>query len=424
MANRRNGWWWVPSLYFAEGMPYVVVMTVCTIMYKRLGVGNAEIAFYTSWLYLPWVIKPLWSPIIDIIGTKRRWIVVMQAMIAAGFGVVAFALPTSAFFSATLAAFWAVAFLSATHDIAADGFYMLGLAEQQQSFFVGIRTLFYRSAMISGQGLLVVLAGMLEPITGVSQAWMWVFAVLSALFVLSAIYHSFILPTPLKPDTGGSWHSIRAVASDFIDAFVSFFSKPGIGVAIAFMLLYRFPEAQLIKMISPFLLDSPERGGLGLTTSEVGTIYGTLGTVGLMLGGVVGGIVASRGGLRRWLMPMAWSMSLTCATFLYMSLVPAVTIYGVGACVFIEQLGYGFGSTAYTLYLIFFAAGKRSTSHYAMATGVMAFGMMIPGMISGALQQCLGYSAFFGLTMVCCAVTIVMAWLARRNVPADFGRNS
>lgn len=417
MKQKLQAWAWVPSLYFAEGLPYVVVMTVSTIMYKRLGISNADIAFYTAWLYLPWVIKPLWSPFVDIIGTKRRWVIAMQAMLAAAFAAVAFAIPVPGFFRLSLAAFWLVAFLSATHDVAADGFYMLGLSDEQQSFFVGIRTLFYRLALIAGQGGLVMIAGVMEMSVGVSHAWMICFFALSLLFALLSLYHFFMLPRPqsdVSVQTG-----VSEVARRFADTFRTFFTKPHIIVALAFMLLYRFPEAQLIKLISPFLLDSEANGGLGLTTGQVGLVYGTVGAIGLMLGGVAGGIVASRGGLRRWLMPMAWSMSLTCLTFVYLAYGSDHSLPAVCACVFIEQLGYGFGGTAYTLYLIFFSQGRWATAHYSMCTGVMALGMMLPGMFAGALQEAVGYGPFFLITVAACALTIFTASLVR--VPREFG---
>lgn len=420
--DKTRGFGWVPTLYFAEGVPYVAVMTICTIMYKRMGAGNAEIAFFTSWLYLPWVIKPLWSPIVDIFSTKRRWIVVMQAAIAAGLAAVALSLSLPCWFAASLAAFWAVAFLSATHDIAADGFYMLALTESDQSFFVGIRTLFYRLALIAGQGGIVVLAGIWEYEWGVTAAWQWAFAGLSALFVLMAVYHYFVLPHALADASPRGRQRISPVEAlrEFVMTFKTFFTKPGIVTALLFMLLYRSPEAQLIKLISPFLLDDAAAGGLGLTTSQVGIVYGTVGTIGLMAGGIIGGIVVSRGGLRRWLMPMAWSMSLTCLTFVYLSYGSDHSLAMVAACVLVEQLGYGFGGTAYTLYLIYFSSGPRRTSHYAMATGVMALGMMLPGLGAGKLEETVGYGPFFLITMCCCLLTIGVASMVK--VPADAGK--
>lgn len=409
----RSPWTWVPSLYFAEGLPYVAVMTLSVIVYKRLGVSNTDIALYTSWLYLPWVIKPFWSPIVDIISTKRRWVVAMQWLLGIGFGAVALALPGSMFFQLSLAAFWIVAFLSATHDIAADGFYMLGLNQEQQAFFVGIRSTFYRIALVAGQGLLVIIAGLFEEIGGdISMAWAMVFGIVSLFFIIAAAYHSWIMPYPAA-DICHSRLTGKEVITDFFTTFRSFFTKRHIGIAVAFMLLYRLPEAQLIKLISPFLLDTPADGGLGLTTVQVGMVYGTVGIIGLTLGGIIGGMVASRGGLRRWLIPMAWSMSLTCLTFVYLAYVPDHSILTINICVFIEQFGYGFGCTAYTLYLILFSDGPRKTSHYAICTGIMALGMMLPAMAAGWIQDNIGYGPFFLWTMVCCVATIGVSYLLK-----------
>lgn len=418
--KKTNPWAWIPSLYFAEGLPYVAVMTISVIMYKRLGISNTDIALYTGWLYLPWVIKPFWSPFVDLVKTKRWWVLTMQAIMAIGFAGIAFTVPTAFFFRLTLACFWLVAFTSATHDIAADGYYMHALTEHQQSFYVGIRSTFYRIATVAGQGLLVILAGQIEQSTGnIPFAWLVVFAVLSVFFLACAVYHSFILPRPAS-DHPVPNVSASNIISEFFATFKAFFHKPQAAVAIAFMLLYRLPEAQLVKLINPFLLDPVEKGGLGLSTSEVGFVYGTVGIIGLTLGGIIGGIVAARGGLKRWLMPMAWSMSLTCLTFVYLSYFQDHSLLTVNLCVFIEQFGYGFGFTAYMLYLIYFSEGKHKTSHYAICTGFMALGMMLPGMGAGWLQETIGYRHFFVWTMICCACTILVCTFVK--VDPTFGK--
>lgn len=405
--EKRSSWAWVPTLYFAEGLPYVAVMTVSVIMYKRLGISNTDIALYTGWLYLPWVIKPLWSPFVDLFKTKRLWTLAMQFLLAVGFAGIALTVPTSMFFRLTLAFFWLVAFTSATHDIAADGYYMHALDEHEQSLNVGIRSTFYRIATVAGQGLLVILAGHIEKAGrgNIPLAWSVVFGILSLFFLLVALYHSWALPRPVTDHAVGNT-SARTILRDFGETFVSFFRKPQAGMAIVFMLLYRLPEAQLVKLINPFLLDPVKKGGLGLSTEEVGLVYGTVGVIGLTLGGIVGGICAARGGLRKWLWPMAWSMSLTCLTFVYLSFVQDHSLLTVCLCVFIEQLGYGFGFTAYMLFLIYYAEGPHKTSHYSIATGFMALGMMLPGMAAGWLQETIGYRWFFVWTMICCLATI------------------
>ncbi len=410
----KKGWLWVPSLYFAEGFPYVVVMTIAGIMYTRMGVSNAEMAFYTSWLMLPWLIKPLWSPIVDVISTKRRWVLAMQWLLALSLACVAFVLPGSSWFRFSMASFFAIAFLSATHDIAADGYYMLGLDSAGQSFFVGIRTTFYRAAMLFCQGPVVMIAGYLEESSeSVSAAWTWTFYGMSALFLLLALLNSFAMP---RVERAAQSTRISDVVREFGGSFAAFFRKSHILVALLFMILYKLPEAQIIKMINPFLLHPQEAGGLGLTTREVGVVYGTVGVIGLLLGGIIGGIVASRGGLRRWLMPMAWSMSLTCLTFVFLVYSSVSSLPVISVCVFIEQFGYGFGGTAYILYLIHFSTGRFRTSHYALCTGFMTLGTMLPGMAAGWIEEQLGYGPFFVWTMACCAVTIAVSLIARRSL--------
>ncbi len=404
-----RAWTWVPSLFFTEGLPYVVVMTIATIMYKRLGLSNSATAFYSSLLSLPWVIKPLWSPFVDIFSTKRRWIVTMQLLMAASFAAVALVLPGALYFKASLGAFMIVAFLSATHDIAADGFYIIALTERAQSYFVGIRTTLYRAAMIIGQGPLVILAGYLEiRYDSIPHAWATVFYLLATTLSFLAIYHTIVLPHPAS-DIPHRTSRVSHVWAEFADTFRTFFTKDGIISASLFMLLYKLPEAQLQRMISPFLLDCPASGGMGLSTSQVGMVYGTLGVIGLMAGGIAGGMTVARGGLRKWIMPMAWSMSLTCLTFVLLCYVPSPSLPLINTCVFIEQAGYGFGTTAYILYIIRFSRGARSTSHYAICTGIMSLGMMLPGMAAGWLQQVMGYGPFFIWTMVCCIATIIVA---------------
>lgn len=614
-SKKRSPWAWIPTLYFAQGLPYVAVMTISVIMYKRLGMSNTDIALYTGWLGLPWVIKPFWSPFVDLIRTKRWWVLSMQWIVAVALAGIAFTIPTSMYVQLTLAIFMLMGFASATHDIAADGFYMLALNEHEQSLYVGIRSTFYRVATVMGQGVLVVLAGIIELNTGleplnmqlivdpdepatvaalynpqidgtsgqqfivsmpqkvsvngpeeaiaadgstvpfaqyaaelqsqihkmnvengfiddeqavatkqggsewsafrkkvkalfgedreestspnanfavasirlteppekgkdiililnfkdgdqsiklgkynrlvfnednwdktayavfnidpkikevtsanfqgtsgnIPMAWMVVFIVLSVFFLIVVIYHTWALPRPAQDSSQGA-STASGIVKGFIDAFKTFFTKYPVGqtcAAIAFMLLYRFPEAQLTKIIQPFLLDPIDKGGLGLTTGEVGLVYGTVGIVGLTIGGIIGGIVAAKGGLKKWLMPMAWSMSLTCLTFVYLSYFQDHSLLTVNICVFIEQFGYGFGFTAYMLYLIYYSEGQFKTSHYAICTGMMALSMMT-GMIAGWIQETIGYRHFFVWTIICCAATILVAMIVK--VDPNFGK--
>ena len=428
MRHTLKNWSWIPSLYFTEGLPYVMVMTISVIMYKRLGISNTDIALYTSWLYLPWVIKPFWSPFVDLLKTKRWWIIAMQLLMTIGFACIAFTLPTTLFFQLTLAFFWLVAFTSATHDIAADGFYMLALDEHDQSFFVGIRSTFYRLATVAGQGLLVILAGFFEKTTGsIPTAWLIVFVILSAFFLIVSLYHSWALPHAERdmPSTvdgrSDQKPTVTDIANGFADTITSFFTKKHIIPALLFMLLFRLPEAQLVKLLNPFLLDPMQKGGLGLSTGEVGLVYGTIGILGLTIGGIVGGIAVSRSGLRKWIWPMTAAITLPDLAYVYLAYTQPDNLYIINACVFIEQFGYGFGFTAYMLYLMYFSEGSRQTSHYAICTGFMALGMMLPGMGAGWLQEQLGYRLFFVFAMVCCLVTAIVTFFVRRTIDPQYG---
>ena len=588
-----NPWVWISTLYFAEALPYVAVMTIAVIMYKRLGISNTDIALYTGWLYLPWVIKPFWSPFVDLFKTKRWWTITMQWIIAIAFALLAFAIPTPFFFQLTLAVFWIVGFTSATHDIAADGYYMHALDDHQQSFYVGIRSTFYRIATVAGQGLLVILAGVIEMNSGLEPAqlqvnatqqaitikditenqngqrflfttaeadstlsmidyvkqqnevngfvekeqpqqqaaaqvteeessftkwlretfgeaprkasalqsrqqivgitlseqpkddepiilnmafkngdqsikmeqgklstrfqftkdnwnkpaliiisvdpklkedttatfeglsgnipfaWLVVFVVLSVFFFLVAVYHQFILPHPAS-DHATKDVSAKTIASEFLRTFKTFFTKPQALVAILFMLLYRLPEAQLVKIINPFMLDPVDKGGLGLTTGQVGVVYGTVGIIGLTIGGILGGLAAARGGLKRWLWPMVLAITLPDLVYVYLSYVQPEGLGIINACIFIEQFGYGFGFTAYMLYLIYFSEGEHKTAHYAICTGFMALGMMLPGMMAGWLQETIGYRHFFIWTIICCAATFLVC--AFIKIDPNFGK--
>ena len=600
--SSRSPWAWIPTLYFAQGIPYVVVMTVTVIMYKRLGISNSDIALYTSWLYLPWVIKPFWSPFVDMLKTKRWWIITMQLLIGAGLAGVAFLIPLPFFFQTTLAVLWLLAFSSATHDIAADGFYMLALESSQQSFFVGIRSTFYRLAMITGQGLLIIIAGSLESFTGLEPmkftaqssntdqtrvvlqpqsydvpqtdeltfvafpsdlvlninnissdslskikafaleenskngfvaieestaqqkakktdswwtknvssplgsfikdnfgqkkaelkglgekvgnaglvtvrltkhpkegdnvvlnssfakgdksisvvagerfvftpgnwdkpayivvqldyklkdqvksefkgisgnirlAWSITFFILAGFFTLIFVYHRFALPRPAS-DHASETNSASDIFREFGRTFSSFFQKKNVGLAIAFMLLYRLGEAMLVKMSAPFLLDARDLGGLGLTTGQVGLVYGTVGVISLTFGGIIGGIAASRKGLKYWIWPMALCITLPHLAYLYLSWFTPESLLLINIAVAFELFGYGFGFTAYMLFMIYFADGEHKTAHYAICTGFMALGMMLPGMVAGWLQEQLGYNHFFIWVMICAIPTLAL----------------
>jgi PAT family beta-lactamase induction signal transducer AmpG len=437
-SQKSNSWSWIPTLYFASGLPYVVVMTVSVIMYKRLGISNTDIALYTSWLYLPWVIKPFWSPFVDILRTKRSWIIAMQLLIGAGLGGVALTIPTDDFFRNSLAFLWLLAFSSATHDIAADGFYMLGLSKHDQTWFVGIRSTFYRLAMIAGQGLLIMLAGSLEGSmqspgaasadlsgaaveSGIAFAWVITFYVMAGMFLLFFAWHRFVLPRPA--DDKPKLHDTYAdVMRDSLQTFISFFRKPKIGLILAFLLLFRFSEAQLAKLAPPFLLDSSELGGLALSTGQVGFAYGTIGVLMLTVGGLLGAFLAARHGLKHWLLWMVLAINLPNAVYIFLSTVLPDNLLIVNIAIGVEQFGYGFGFAAYMLYMLYISNGAHQTAHYAICTGFMALGMMIPGMFSGWLQELIGYQYFFVWVLVATIPSFIVTLL----VPLDksFGRKS
>ena len=422
--KQRNPWTWVPTLYFAEGLPYVAVMTISLVLYKQLGLSNAEITFYTSWLYLPWVIKPLWSPFIDVVKTKRWWITGMQLLIGAAFGGVAFTIPTSFWLQGSLFFFWVMAFSSATHDIAADGFYMLGLDQHQQAWFVGIRSTFYRLATIFGQGVLVMIAGNLQVVfrNTIRYSWSLMFYGVAGLFIALWLYHSYILPKP-KDDKGMEKLDGSKLMSELKHTVVTFFTKmpvKEVTIAILFMLLYRMPEGLLAKVSSLFLIDSHGAGGLGLSPQEYGLVQGTVGIIGLTLGGILGGIAAGKDGLKKWLWPMVFAITIPDFVYVYMSYALPDSLLVVNICVFFEQFGYGFGFTAYMLYLIYFSQGEYKTSHYALCTALMALSMMIPGLFAGALQEAVGYRLFFIIVMIFCAVTFIVSRLVK--IDPEFGK--
>lgn len=400
---------WVPSLYFAEGLPNIIVAEVSVFLYQQLGLSAEEITFYTSWFYLPWVLKPLWSPFVDVYKTKRWWILAMELLLGAAFAGVAFSLPTSFWLQTTICLFWLIAFSSATHDIAADGFYMLGLDTEEQSWFVGIRNTFYKFASIFGKGILISFAGILQVVFKgqIKYSWTLSFYAVAALFLLLYFYHYYSLPRPFL-DHNQAKKNIQVVANELLSTIVSFFKKPHIGTALLFLLLYRFPEALLSKVSILFLRDFKHAGGLGLAPQEFSMVYGTLGVIGLLIGGIIGGMLVSRDGLKRWLWWMVCAITIPDIVYVYLSTANDVPFFLVNVCVFIEQLGYGFGFTAYTLYMLQFCRGKFQTSHYAISTGFMAASMMIPGMISGFLQHKLGYQNFFIMVMFTCIITFVV----------------
>ena len=438
-TTTRNPWLWIPTLYFAEGIPYFIVNNISVLMLAKMGVPNGEMALFTSLLYLPWTIKPFWSPFVDIIKTKRWWVIAMQIIMSVAFVLLTLAMPKPApdviaggqtpisMFYVTLMLFVITAFASATHDIAADGFYMLALTQKNQAAFVGIRSTFYRLSSIFGQGVLVYIAGAIETkYSNIPLSWQVTMGVSAVIFCVVTLYHTFAIPKPASDrshiaDTQEAT-SAGQIMREFGQSFATFFKKPGLWLAIAFMLLYRLPEAFLLKMVNPFLLGTTATGGLALDTDTVGIVYGTIGVIALTVGGIIGGIAASRWGLKKALWPMAASMTLPCATFVYLSICLPHDLVVISACVAVEQFGYGFGFTAYMLYMMHFSEGKYVTAHYAICTAFMALSMMLPGLVAGYIEEAIGYRDFFWMVMACCVATVVMTMLVRRKIEPEYGK--
>lgn len=415
-------WKWIPSLYIAEGIPYCAVNTLPVLFYCEMGVSAAEITAWTGLLSLPWMIRPLWSPFIDIFSTKRRWTLAMQLFMTVTMLAVALLLPTGFFFASTLSVFACMAFFSATHDIAADGFYMLALSEKEQADFVGIRSTFYKVATVLGQGGLTLLAGWLES-NGMrpSGAWAAVFYCLTAIFFAIWLYHTWALPR-LDRDHAAPGRTPSDIVRNFGMTFVTFFSKPHIAAALAFMLLYRLPEAMCTKMVAMFMKTPQADGGLGLTLTEIGFANGTVGVVALLAGGVLGGIAIGHGGLRRWLWPMAASLALPCVVYCLLAISPDIDFTLLCTAIGFEQFGYGFGLTALMMYMIYFAQGESETSHYAFCIAFSMAGIMLPGMGAGwiferiADEGITGFSdnpfeIYFWFVMACCIATFAVCRL-------------
>lgn len=424
MNNRTSPWAWVPTLYFAEGLPNVIVTGLAAVMYMQMGLTDAQLGLYTGWLALPWVIKPLWSPFIDLLKTKRWWVLSMQLLIGAALAGIAFMLPTSVWFQSSMFFLFVVAFASATHDISADGYYMIELSEHRQAMFVGIRNTFYRIAVIFGNGILVSLAGMLQIVfrNKIAYTWSLVFYGLAGIFIALWLYHGIKMPRPDGDVQNES--SVGDVARGLMKMFVAYFTKFNVRetlFVIIFLLFYRFPEALLNTMTKTFLMRPNSSGGLGLSPQEYGLANGTIGLVGLLLGGILGGILVSRDGMKKWLWVMVCAITLPDVVYIVLSYTLISDIFIVSTCLFIEQFGYGLGFTTLTLYMLYYSQGQYKTSHYAICTGISYLGLMLPGMVSGYIKDAVGYQMFFVIVMASCVITfLVTAFL---KIDPYFGKN-
>ena len=421
--KQRNPWAWIPTLYFAEGLPNIIVTGLSVVMYMQMGLTDAEVGLYTGWLALPWVIKPLWSPFIDLLKTKRWWVLTMQALIGASLAGIAFSIPTAFWFQATMCLFFLIAFCSATHDISADGFYMIELDDHNQAKYVGLRNTFYRLAIIFVNGMLVSLAGILQVVFRgqIRFTWALIFYGLAGLFIGLWLYHSRFMPRP-KEDVHTK-RTLTEVTSELKKMFITFFQKfdrRGTLIVMLFLLFYRFPEALLNTMTKTFMLRNNYAGGLGLSPQEYGLANGTVGLIGLLLGGIIGGILVSRDGMKRWLWPMVCAITLPDVVYIYLSYSLNSNLVVVSSCLFIEQFGYGLGFTVLTLYMLYYSQGKYKTSHYSICTGISYLGLMLPGMLSGYIKDMVGYRMFFIIVMVCCAITFAVT--AFLKIDPDFGK--
>ncbi|MCM1005738.1 MAG: MFS transporter [Prevotella sp.] len=452
MAKTKYVMQWLPTLYVAEALPYVVINTLTVLIYTRLNVDLETMTFWTGLLYLPWVIKPFWSPFVDIFASKRAWVLWMQMSMGLCFAATAILLPTTVFFFATLILFFITAFLSATHDIAADGYYMLELSEHQQAEYVGLRSTFYRLGTLFGSGALVWIAGYIEEKSAGHEsitrpdtvnAWTAVLWIVALLLSAIAVYHIYFLPKAAE-DKKRATAGITEICRKFGQTFTTFFLKPGIVQALLFMLLYRLPEALCIKVTAPFLVTERAEGGLELSTKAVGIANGITGVVALLAGGILGGFAISKGGLKKWLWPMALSLTLPCALYWILAVCQPNTdfwgLFMINTAIFVEQFGYGFGFTAFMLYLIYFSEGEWKTSHYAFCTGFMALGMMLPGMFAGHLFNTIadlnifpaagignadtpqGYINFFALVVLCSIFTCIACLLVK--IDPQFGKKN
>ena len=434
-----NPWLWVPTLYFLEGIPYFLVNNISMVMFNQMGVPNGEMSFFTTLLYFPWALKFLWAPFVDLIKTKRWWFLTMQFLMLGLAVLTIFSIPHPSpeviaamgtevkLFTGVLIAFIIMAFASATHDIAADGFYMLALTSGVQAEMIGWRSVFYRLSNVFCNSALIAIPGIIYDWTikqgeaNMPMAWQVTMVITAVIFAIMAVWHVFFTPRP-DTDKPNAETTAKDIVTGFGKAFATYFTKPALWVAIAFMLLYRLPEGFLMKMIYPFLLGARDIGGLGMTMQELGVVYGAIGVIFLLLGGILGGYYISKVGLKKAFWWMALAMTLPCLSFVYLSMFLPTNMVYIAIAIAIEQFGYGFGFTAYMMYMMFFSEGEFKTSHYAICTSFMALSMILPGLVAGYIQEAIGYQHFFWMVIACSVATFTVTFLARRKVDANYGK--
>lgn len=399
---------WVPTLYFSEGLPFVATATVSVLMYKSLGLTDAQIAFFTTLIMWPWTLKPIWGPLLEMFRTKKHFVVATQFIGGVAFGLLALSLPLKGFLSYSLAMFAIIAFNSATHDIAADGVYINTLEPKQQAQFVGWQGAFYNIAKVFSQGFLVYIAGKLELTLGVTEAWMVVMGLFGGILILMALYHIKMLPS------GGSSEGVR----NFREAFTTFwqvvktfFQKKNILWGIAFIILFRSAEGQLTKIVPLFMRAAREAGGLGLPTSDIGIAYGIFGAASFVLGSIAGGYFVAKRGLQRSIFILCVLFNIPDAVYAYLAFTVPENFAVICGAITCEWFGYGFGFVGVILFMMQqIAPGKYKMAHYAFATAVMNLGFMIPSMISGYISDFLGYKKFFLWVMLATIPSFLAAW--------------
>jgi PAT family beta-lactamase induction signal transducer AmpG len=400
---------WVPTLYFAEGLPFVVIATVSVLMYKSMGISDAQIAFFTTLVTWPWTLKPLWGPLLEMFKTKKYFVVATQLIGGIAFGLVALTLPLAGFFQYSLALLMILAFNSATHDIAGDGVYINSLSEKEQSQYVGWQGACYNIGKIMAQGALVYVAGQLEIRVGVLHAWMIVMGLFGAIMILLSIWHARFLPIG-----GTSAHvtSLSETMRIFWDVVKTFFQKKNIWWGITFIILYRFAEGQAIKIVPLFFRATRQAGGLGLTTSEIGVVYGTFGAAAFILGSILAGYFIAKRGLKKSIFVLCCFFNLPFAAYTFLAITQPTDLIIVGAAVVLEYFGYGFGFVGLILFMMQqIAPGKYKMAHYAFATAIMYLGFMLPSMVSGYISDFLGYKNFFIWVLFATIPSFLVTWL-------------
>ena len=424
-AMTKSPWKWVPTLYLGTGPAQVAATTLSMLLYKQLGLTNAEITLYTAWFFLPQVLRPLWAPLIELTKSRRWWVVAMQLLVGAAFGGVAFTIPTAYWLQGTICFFLLLAFSGAIYDTAVDSFYSVSLDDDAQQHFTGIRSAFYRLSIIFAQGFLVMVAGNLQLLyrNSISLSWSLVFYAAAGLFIALWLWHRAILPHAradegrydwsgdLPADLSDLWHEMRRR----LHSFVTKYERRRVVATLFFIVAFLLPEALLSKVSMLFLVDAEHNGGLGLSPQEFGWVQGTVAVVALSLGSLAGGIVVNRDGLRRWLWPMTAATNLPHLLYLYLALTQPGGLLPITLCIFVHQFGCAFGTTVYLLQLIHYSRGPHQTTHHLLCTALMTASFVLPSMFSGALQMALGYPAFFLMVLACGGFSFLsMALLPKR----------